>query len=57
MGQLMDDLLKLSRVTRTDLKTEKLNLSDMAQKIADDLAKDEPEESESQNCSQFDNRW
>ena len=43
MGQLMDDLLKLSRVTRTDLKTEKLNLSDMAQKIADDLAKDEPE--------------
>jgi light-regulated signal transduction histidine kinase (bacteriophytochrome) len=42
MGQLMDDLLKLSRVTRSDLTMEKLDLSDMARKIVGDLAKDEP---------------
>ena len=37
MGQLMDDLLKLSRVTRSDINMEKVNLSDMAQKIVADL--------------------
>jgi PAS domain S-box-containing protein len=42
MGQLMDDLLKLSRVTRSDLTIEKVDLSDMAQKIISDLASDEP---------------
>ena len=42
MGQLMDDLLKLSRVTRSDLNLEKLDLSDMARKIVDELRKDEP---------------
>ena len=42
MGQLMDDLLKLSRVTRGDLTMEKLDLSNMAQKIISDLVKDEP---------------
>jgi len=43
MGQLMDDLLKLSRVTRGDITVEKLDLSNMAQKIVSDLAKDEPQ--------------
>jgi light-regulated signal transduction histidine kinase (bacteriophytochrome) len=38
----MDDLLKLSRVTRSDLTIEKVDLSDMAQKIISDLASDEP---------------
>ena len=42
MGQLMDDLLKLSRVTRSDLNFERLNLSDMAHKIVDELRNDEP---------------
>ena len=42
MGQLMDDLLKLSRVTRSELSVEKLDLSDMARKIVDELRKDEP---------------
>jgi light-regulated signal transduction histidine kinase (bacteriophytochrome) len=42
MARLIDDLLKLSRVTRSELTMEKLNLSDMAQKIISDLAKDEP---------------
>ena len=38
----MDDLLKLSRVTRTDLNIEKLDLTDMARKIVDELRKDDP---------------
>jgi light-regulated signal transduction histidine kinase (bacteriophytochrome) len=42
MGQLMDDLLKLSRVTRSDLNIEKLDLSDMARNIVDELRNDEP---------------
>jgi PAS domain S-box-containing protein len=42
MGHLMDDLLKLSRVTRGDLTMEKFDVSTMAQKIINDLAKDEP---------------
>ena len=42
MGQLMDDLLKLSRVTRSDLNLQRLDLSDMAHKIVDELRKDEP---------------
>jgi light-regulated signal transduction histidine kinase (bacteriophytochrome) len=42
MGQLMDDLLKLSRVTRGDLTMEKLDLSAMARKIVDELREDEP---------------
>ena len=42
MGQLMDDLLKLSRVMRSDLNFERINLSDMARKIVDELRKDEP---------------
>ena len=42
MGQLMDDLLKLSRVTRSDLNLEKLDLSDMARKIVDELRNEDP---------------
>jgi light-regulated signal transduction histidine kinase (bacteriophytochrome) len=42
MGQLMDDLLKLSRVTRSDLNIEKLDLSDMARNIVGEFRKDEP---------------
>jgi light-regulated signal transduction histidine kinase (bacteriophytochrome) len=42
MGQLMDDLLKLSRVTRSDLNFERINLSDMAHKIVDELRNDDP---------------
>ena len=38
----MDDLLKLSRVTRSELSTEKLDLSEMARKIVRELAEDEP---------------
>ena len=42
MGQLMDDLLKLSRVTRSDLNYQRVNLTDIAQKVVDDLRSEEP---------------
>jgi len=42
MGQLMDDLLKLSRVTRNDLSIQRLDLSDMAHAIVDELRQNEP---------------
>jgi PAS domain S-box-containing protein len=42
MGQLIDDLLKLSRVTRSDIYYEKVNLTELAQNVLDDLAKTEP---------------
>ncbi len=43
MGQLVDDLLKLSRVARTEMKSETLSLSDLAKKIHADLQQREPE--------------
>lgn len=42
MGQLIDALLKLSRVIRQNLKKEKINLSNIANKIASDLRLREP---------------
>ena len=42
MGQLIDDLLKLSRVTRSDIYYEKINLSDIAQNIIEELSQTEP---------------
>jgi signal transduction histidine kinase/GAF domain-containing protein len=42
MGQLMDDLLKLSRVTRSELNIEKFNLSEMAHEVVRELVKNEP---------------
>jgi light-regulated signal transduction histidine kinase (bacteriophytochrome) len=43
MGQLIDDLLKLSRVTRSEMNREQVNLSEIAQKVVDDLEKAEPD--------------
>jgi PAS domain S-box-containing protein len=37
MGHLIDDLLRLSRVTRTELKLQPVNLSDIARDIASSL--------------------
>lgn len=39
MGQLIDDLLHLSQVTRSPLKREPVDLSEMAEQVADDLRK------------------
>ncbi len=43
MGNLIDDLLTLSRVTRTTINLESVNLSQMAIEIASDLHQSQPE--------------
>lgn len=43
MGQLIDDLLKLSRVTRMDLNREPVDLSALAREIARELRDRDPE--------------
>jgi PAS domain S-box-containing protein len=43
MGQLIDDLLKLSRVTRSEMNRERINLSSMVKTIARNLGKQHPE--------------
>jgi light-regulated signal transduction histidine kinase (bacteriophytochrome) len=42
MSVLIDDLLNLSRVTRTEMQKEKLNLSAIAKSVASDLQRSEP---------------
>jgi PAS domain S-box-containing protein len=42
MGQLIDDLLNLSRITRTVMRPESVDMSALAASIVDDLAKSEP---------------
>jgi len=43
MGQLIDDLLKLSRLTRSRMRAEKVNLSALAQQVADEYHEAEPD--------------
>src|SRR5437870_2118046 len=43
MGTLIDDLLKLARVTRTEIRAEAVDLSDMARDIAAELQRATPE--------------
>lgn len=43
MEHLIDDLLRLSRVTRTEMHRRDVNLSEMAERIAADLQQAEPE--------------
>ncbi len=43
MGTLIDDLLKLSRVTRTELKPEDVDMSALAEDVANDLRRQTPE--------------
>lgn len=45
MGRLIDDLLNLSRVSRAEMRHEKVNLSSLARRIADSLGKNsQPEQ-------------
>lgn len=43
LGVLIDDLLNLSRVTRSEMKRETVDLSVLAQSIADELQETQPE--------------
>jgi light-regulated signal transduction histidine kinase (bacteriophytochrome) len=43
MAQLIDDLLKLSRVVRGDLQRERVDVSDLARKVTTRLAAEQPE--------------
>jgi light-regulated signal transduction histidine kinase (bacteriophytochrome) len=43
MSQLIDDMLKLSRVTRTDLRREEVDLSGLAQEIAAEQLRSQPD--------------
>jgi light-regulated signal transduction histidine kinase (bacteriophytochrome) len=43
MSQLIDDLLRLSRISRVELKFEKVNLSELAQSLAQELKRNQPE--------------
>jgi light-regulated signal transduction histidine kinase (bacteriophytochrome) len=43
MGSLIDDLLDLSRLSRTAMRTQTLNISVLARSIAGDLTKEQPD--------------
>ena len=43
MSQLIDDLLKLSRITRSEIKPVSINLSALAEKIISELQANQPE--------------
>jgi len=43
MGRLIDDLLKLSRITRSEMKRESVDISQLARSIATDIKKEQPE--------------
>jgi len=43
MGQLIDDLLGLSRLTRAEIRVERINLSDLARRVAEEIGRSQPE--------------
>ncbi|MCX6086048.1 MAG: PAS domain S-box protein, partial [Caldiserica bacterium] len=43
MGQLIDDMLLLSRVTRSQMHAQKIDLSALASEVADELAQENPQ--------------
>lgn len=43
MGHLIDDLIKLARISRIDMNIEEINLSDMARSIISELKESNPE--------------
>ena len=45
MGMLIDDLLKLARVTRAELASEEVDISTLAREVAEELRRSEPHRS------------
>lgn len=43
MGQLIDDLISLSRLSRTELQQQRLNLSSIVREVTRELAKQDPQ--------------
>ncbi len=43
MGDLIDDLLNLSRLTRAEMRHEKVNLSDLGRRVTEELRRSQPE--------------
>ena len=43
MSQIIDDILKFSRVTRAEMHRDKVNLSELAGSIAQELKASQPE--------------
>lgn len=43
MGQLIDDLLSLSRITRSDMKSEMVDLSSLAYQVSENLKESQPQ--------------
>ena len=43
MGQLIDDLLKLSRITRVEMRRERVSLSEAARALASELMQSQPD--------------
>jgi light-regulated signal transduction histidine kinase (bacteriophytochrome) len=43
MSQLIDDMLNLSRVSRLEMNIQQVNLSEIAQKVVDELRQTQPE--------------
>ncbi|MFB2898039.1 PAS domain S-box protein [Aerosakkonemataceae cyanobacterium BLCC-F50] len=51
MGELIEDMLMLSRVTRTEMKRTSVNLSALAQEISESLSEFQPERSVTWNIA------
>jgi PAS domain S-box-containing protein len=43
MSQMIDDILNLSRITREDIRRERLDLADMAKRMVEELRESEPQ--------------
>jgi signal transduction histidine kinase len=43
MGQIIDGMLNLSRISRSDMKIQQVNLSNIVQKLANELCETQPE--------------
>ncbi len=52
MGQLIDDLLELSRVGRAELRMEKVDLAQLAREVLDELRAAEPDRSVEFSCDE-----